>query len=215
MMYIIYRKNPEGATHMITNGISMEDNAMLEEVINYILTGKTPDVQESEEKLKPGINGVPTPAEMLKRLQDQLAEGTITEKEAEAEAEHYINSVEFEPVGEPVNYIYDYVHNDVVSSSPNPEVSDFVSKILERALKKTGDEKLNSEYYEEEIDALTKERDSIHKMYIEMKTCRDNLANQRDNLLEKVEEADKRAEYWENRFSNLVSSIENGLKLGL
>ena len=211
MMYIIYSKNPEGATRMVTNGISMEDNTILEEIINYILTGKIPEVQEVEEKLKPGVNGVPTPAEMLKRLQDQLAAGTMTEKEAEAEAERYINSVEFEPVGEPVNY----VHNDVVSSSPNPEVSDLVSKIIERAHKEIDNSKLSPEDYEKELDALVKERDSIHNMYIEMKTCRDNLANQRDNLLEKVEEADKRAEYWENRFSNLVSSIENGLKLGL
>lgn len=211
MMYIIYSKNPEGATRMVTNGISMEDNTILEEIINYILTGKTPDVQETEEKLKPGINGVPTPVEMLKQLQDQLAAGTMTEKEAEAEAERYINSVEFEPVGEPVNY----VHNDVVSSSPNPEVSDIISKIIERAHKEIEETPLSPEDYENEIDTLMKERDSMHKMYIEMKTCRDNLANQRDNLLEKVEEADKRAEYWENRFANLISSIENGLKLGL
>lgn len=211
MMYIIYRKNPEGATHMVTNGISMEDNTMLEEVINYILTGKIPEDTETTEKLKPGVDGVPTPQEMLKRLQDQLAAGTMTEKEAEAEAERYINSVEFEPVGEPVNY----VHNDVVSSSPNPEVSNLVSKIIEHAHKKIDETPLSPEDYEQEIDTLMKERDSMHKMYIEMKTCRDNLAQQRDNLLEKVEESDKRAEYWENRFANLVSSIENGLKLGL
>lgn len=215
MMYIIYRKNPEGATHMVTNGISMEDNTMLEEVINYILTGKTPSNTETQEKLKPGVDGVPTPQEMLKQLQEHMESGEMTVEEAEAEAERYINSVEFEPVGEPVNFVHNYVHNDVVSSSPNPEVSDFVSKIIEHARKEMEDENLSSEDYEKEIDALTEERDSIHKMYIEMKTCRDNLANQRDNLLEKVEEADKRAEYWENRFSNLVSSIENGLKLGL
>lgn len=211
MMYIIYSKNPEGATRMVTNGISMEDNTILEEVINYILTGKIPNDEETKEKLKPGVNGVPTPAEMLKRLQDQLAAGTMTEKEAEAEAERYINSVEFEPVGEPVNYI----HNDVVSSSPNPEVSDIVSKIIERAHKEIEETPLSPEDYENEIDTLMKERDSMHKMYIEMKTCRDNLANQRDGLLEKYEQVEKRAEYWENRFSNLISSIENGLKLGL
>lgn len=211
MMYIIYRKNPEGATHMVTNGISMEDNTMLEEVINYILTGKIPEDTETTEKLKPGVDGVPTPQEMLKKLQDQLSAGTITEQEAEAEAERYINSVEFEPVGEPVNY----VHNDVVSSSPNPDVSNLVSKIIEHAHKKIEETPLSPEDYENEINTLMKERDSMHKMYIEMKTCRDNLATQRDNLLEKVEEADKRAEYWENRFANLVSSIENGLKLGL
>lgn len=211
MMYIIYRKNPEGATHMVTNGISMEDNTMLEEVINYILTGKTPTDTETKGKLKPGVDGVPTPQEMLKKLQDQLSDGTITAEEAEAEAERYINSVEFEPVGEPVNY----VHKDVISSSPNPEVSDLITKIIENSRKEMEDMKISPEVYEKEIDDLTKERDSIHKMYIEMKTCRDNLATQRDNLLEKVEEADKRAEYWENRFSNLVSSIENGLKLGL
>ena len=211
MMYIIYRKNPEGATHMVTNGISMEDNTMLEEVINYILTGKVPENTETTEKLKPGVNGVPTPQEKLKQLQENLASGVMTEEEAEAEAERYINSVEFEPVGEPVNY----VHNDVVSSSPNPEVSNLISKIIENSRKEMEDMKVSPEVYEKELDAITKERDSIHKMYIEMKTCRDNLATQRDNLLEKVEEADKRAEYWENRFSNLVSSIENGLKLGL
>jgi uncharacterized coiled-coil DUF342 family protein len=212
-MYIIYRKNPEGATHMVTNGISMEDNTMLEEVINYILTGKTPNDTETKEKLKPGVNGVPTPQEKLKQLQERLESGTITAEEAEAEAERYINSVEFEPVGEPVNY----VHNDVISSSPNPEVSDIVSEIIERSRKEMEDmkAKLSPEIYEKEIEALTKERDSIHKMYIEMKTYRDNLMRQRDELSEKVEEADKRAEYWENRFSNLVSSIENGLKLGL
>ena len=211
MMYIIYRKNPEGATHMVTNGISMEDNTMLEEVINYILTGKIPTDTETKEKLKPGVNGVPTPQEKLKQLQENLEAGTMTEEEAEAEAERYINSVEFEPVGDPVNY----VHNDVVSSSPNPEVSNLISKIIENSRKEMEAMKVSPEVYEKELDAITKERDSIHKMYIEMKTCRDNLANQRDNLLEKVEEADKRAEYWENRFSNLVSSIENGLKLGL
>lgn len=211
MMYIIYRKNPEGATHMVTNGISIEDNAMLEEVINYILTGKTPNNTETQEKLKPGVNVVPTPQEKLKQLQERLESGDMTAEEAEAEAERYINSVEFLPSSEPVSY----VHNDVVSSSPNPEVSDLVSKIIERANKEMEGIKLSTEAYEKEIDALTKERDSIHKMYIEMKTCRDNLADQRDNLLEKVEEADKRAEYWESRFSNLVSSIENGLKLGI
>lgn len=211
MMYIIYRKNPEGATHMVTNGISMEDNTMLEEIINYVLTGKTPTDTETKEKLKPGVNGVPTPQEKLKQLQERLESGTMTAEEAEAEAERYINSVEFEPVGEPVNY----VHNDVVSSSPNPEVSNLVSKIIEHAHKKIDETPLSPEDYEKEIDTLMKERDSMHKMYIEMKTCRDNLATQRDNLLEKVEEADKRAEYWESRFSNLVSSIENGLKLGL
>lgn len=210
-MYIIYRKNPEGATHMVTNGISMEDNTMLEEVINYVLTGKVPKDTEPKEKLKPGVNGVPTPQEMLKKLQDQLSAGIITEKEAEAEAERYINSVEFEPVGEPVNY----VHNDVISSSPNPEVSDFVAKIIEHAHKEMEATKISPEIYEKEIEALTKERDSIHNMYIEMKTYRDNLMRQRDELSEKIEEADKRAEYWETRFSNLVSSIENGLKLGL
>ena len=207
MMYIIYRKNSEGETHMITNGISMEDNTILEEVINYILTGKTPNDEETKEKLKPGINGVPTPAEMLKQLQDQLAAGTMTEKEAEAEAERYINSVEFEPVGEPVNY----VHNNVISSSPDPEISDLVAKIMERSNK----EMEESEDYEKKLNALTNERDFIHRRYIEMKTCRDNLANQRDGLLEKYEQVEKRAEYWENRFSNLISSIENGLKLGL
>lgn len=211
MMYIIYRKNPEGATHMVTNGISMEDNTMLEEIINYVLTGKTPTDTETKEKLKPGVNGVPTPQEKLKQLQERLESGTMTAEEAEAEAERYINTVEFEPVGEPVNY----VHNDVVSSSPNPEVSNLVSKIIEHAHKKIDETPLSPEDYEKEIDTLMKERDSMHKMYIEMKTCRDNLATQRDNLLEKVEEADKRAEYWENRFANLVSSIENGLKLGL
>lgn len=211
MMYIIYRKNPEGETRMVTNGISMEDNTILEEVINYILTGKSPNDEETKEKLKPGVNGVPTPQEKLKQLHDQLAAGTMTEQEAEAEAERYINSVEFEPVGDSVNY----VHNNVISSSPDPEVSNLVAKIMERSRKEMEAIKLNPEDYERELDALAKERDSIHKMYIEMKTCRDNLANQRDNLLEKVEEADKRAEYWETRFSNLVSSIESGLKLGL
>lgn len=207
MMYIIYRKNSEGETHMITNGISMEDNTILEEVINYILTGKTPNDEETKEKLKPGVNGVPTPAEMLKQLQDQLSAGTMTEKEAEAEAERYINSVEFEPVGEPVNY----VHNNIISSSPDSEVSDLVSKIMERSNK----EMEESEDYEKKLNALINERDFIHRRYIEMKTCRDNLANQRDGLLEKYEQVEKRAEYWENRFSNLISSIENGLKLGL
>lgn len=207
MMYIIYRKNSEGETHMITNGISMEDNTILEEVINYILTGKTPNDEETKEKLKPGVNGVPTPAEMLKQLQDQLSAGTMTEKEAEAEAERYINSVEFEPVGEPVNY----VHNNIISSSPDSEVSDLVAKIMER----TNKEMEESEDYERKLNALTNERDFIHRRYIEMKTCRDNLANQRDGLLEKYEQVEKRAEYWENRFSNLISSIENGLKLGL
>lgn len=207
MMYIIYRKNSEGETHMITNGISMEDNTILEEVINYILTGKTPNDEETKEKLKPGVNGVPTPAEMLKQLQDQLSAGIMTEKEAEAEAERYINSVEFEPVGDPVNY----VHNNVISSSPDPEVSDLVAKIMERSNK----EMEESEDYEKKLNALINERDFIHRRYIEMKTCRDNLANQRDGLLEKYEQVEKRAEYWENRFSNLISSIENGLKLGL
>lgn len=211
MMYIIYRKNPEGETRMVTNGISMEDNTILEEVINYILTGKIPDDMETKEKLKPGVNGVPTPQEKLKQLQDQLAAGTITEQEAEAEAERYINSVEFEPVGEPVNY----VHNNIISSSPDPEVSNLVAKIMERSNKEMEDMNFNSKDYKREIDALTKERDSIHKMYIEMKMYRDNLMRQRDELSEKVEEADKRAEYWETRFSNLVSSIESGLKLGL
>lgn len=211
MMYIIYRKNPEGATHMVTNGISMEDNTMLEEIINYVLTGKVPQDTESKEKLKPGVNGVPTPQEKLKQLQERLESGTMTAEEAEAEAERYINSVEFEPVGEPVNF----VHNDVESSSPNPEVSNLVAKIIEHAHKKIDETPLSPEDYEQEIDTLMKERDSMHKMYIEMKTYRDNLMRQRDELAEKVEEADKRAEYWENRFSNLVSSIENGLKLGL
>lgn len=211
MMYIIYRKNPEGETRMVTNGISMEDNTILEEVINYILTGKIPNDEETKEKLKPGVNGVPTPQEKLKQLQDQLASGTITEQEAEAEAERYINSVEFEPVGEPVNY----VHNNIISSSPDPEVSNLVAKIMERSNKEMEDMNFNSKDYKREIDALTKERDSIHKMYIEMKMYRDNLMRQRDELSEKVEEADKRAEYWETRFSNLVSSIESGLKLGL
>lgn len=211
MMYIIYRKNPEGETRMVTNGISMEDNTILEEVINYILTGKIPDDMENKEKLKPGVNGVPTPQEKLKQLQDQLAAGTITEQEAEAEAERYINSVEFEPVGDPVNY----VHNNVISSSPDPELSNLVAKIMERSRKEMEAIKLSPEDYERELDDLAKERDSIHKMYIEMKTCRDNLANQRDGLLEKYEQVEKRAEYWENRFSNLVSSIENGLKIGL
>ena len=210
-MYIIYRKNPEGATHMVTNGISMEDNTMLEEVINYVLTGKTPKDAEPKEKLKPGVNGVPTPQEKLKQLQEQLESGSITEEEAEAEAERYINSVEFEPIGEPVNY----VHKDVVSSSPNPEESYLVAKIIEHAHKKIDETPLSPEDYEKEIDALTKERDSIHKMYIEMKTYRDNLMRQRDELSEKYEQSEKRAEYWEERFNNLVKSIENGLKLGL
>ena len=210
-MYIIYRKNPEGATHMVTNGISMEDNTMLEEVINYVLTGKTPKDAEPKEKLKPGVNGVPTPQEKLKQLQEQLESGAITEEEAEAEAERYINSVEFEPIGEPVNY----VHKDVVSSSPNPEVSNLVAKIIEHAHKKIDETPLSPEDYEKEIDALTKERDSMHKMYIEMKTYRDNLMRQRDELSEKYEQSEKRAEYWEERFNNLVKSIENGLKLGL
>lgn len=210
-MYIIYRKNPEGATHMVTNGISMEDNTMLEEVINYVLTGKTPKDAEPKEKLKPGVNGVPTPQEKLKQLQEQLESGAITEEEAEAEAERYINSVEFEPIGEPVNY----VHKDVVSSSPNPEVSNLVAKIIEHAHKKIDETPLSPEDYEKEIDTLMKERDSMHKMYIEMKTYRDNLMRQRDELSEKYEQSEKRAEYWEERFNNLVKSIENGLKLGL
>lgn len=208
MMYIIYRKNPKGETHMVTNGISMEDNTILEEVINYILTGKVPNDTEAKEKLKPGVNGVPTPQEKLRQLQEQLESGTITEEEAEAEAERYINSVELEPVGEPVNY----VHNNVISSSPDPEVSNIIARIMERSRKEMEDIKLSPENYEKELEALAKERDEIHKMYSEMKMYRDNLARQRDNLLEKYEQVEKRAEYWEDRFNNLVKSIEDSIK---
>lgn len=215
MMYIIYSKTPEGRSRMVTHGISVNDNTFIEDALNYILSGKVASSNVSKEPVgtteKEDPKEAPkeeliSPEEMLSTLTKRLMSGEITAEQAEKIAEDYLKQVEEQEKG--VEYTNNF--NGVQTTSSDPTVSNIVNEAIKESELEAAVNKLADEY-----NTVVKERDEIHKLYSEMKMYRDNLMRQRDELSEKYEQSEKRAEYWEERFNNLVKSIENGLKLGL
>lgn len=206
-MYIIYCKTPEGRSRMITHGISVDDNTFIEDAINYILSGRVASSNVSKEpvdntdKEAPKEELIP-PEEMLSTLTKRLMSGEITTEQAEKIAEEYIKQFEEQEKGK-----YPHTFNGVQTNTPDPTVSNIVHEAIKDSELEAAVNKLADEY-----NTAVKERNEIHKLYSEMKMYRDNLARQRDNLLEKYEQVEKRAEYWEDRFNNLVKSIEDTIK---
>lgn len=218
MMYIIYSKTPDGRSRMLTHGIGVNDNTFLEDAINYILSGKVTPHDTKTEPVGTTNNEVPKeesndapkeelipPEEMLSTLTQRLMSGEITAEQAEKIAEDYLKQLEEQEKDK-----YPHNFNGVQTNSPDPTVSNIVNEAIKESELEAAVNKLADEY-----NTVVKERDEIHKLYGEMKMYRDNLMRQRDDLSEKYEQSEKRAEYWEERFNNLVKSIENGLKLGL